>query len=199
MEQEKAKQTFTEHPVNGDVTVSRPRRRRYSVTKPSLPNDSSITVAKTENGETHFPSRNGVEAVFNNLSSTTETIVGKKEKNSTQNNSDGPDNVIANDRKLFMDMLYSNQSVASKQTESDENSDETSSVGIETQNGISLNVKGLAEKLQNSNMQSVNEKAKTDETSNNVIQKTANAFPPTVKKDSDVMWEKLVVKENFVS
>ena len=116
------------------------------------------------------------------------------------------DEVITNDQKLFMDMLYANQVVASQQRESDECSEETTSSEspsvLPTQNSTSSTVKALAKRLQNPSALSSDNKFSSNDKKENQTPSTlttADSLPSAVKKDSDIMWEKLMSQEAHVS
>ena len=104
--------------------------------------------------------------------------------------------VMSTDKKLVMDMLYSNQAVASKQTESDEGSDETASTENDETSDAPVNVKAMTEKLRKISLSHSNHPASQINHSN---ESAVIEPPPIIKKDSDVMWEKLIAQSDHVS
>ena len=212
-EQEDILENSKNEPVlNGNsqesVTVSRRRRRHELATKPPLPETETIPVVALSNGETHFPADN-VEMQHMRSRMTSEknqSSTQKIESDFRHNKPKTTDEVITNDQKLFMDMLYANQVVASQQRESDECSEETTSSEspsvLPTQNSTSSTVKALAKRLQNPSALSSDNKFSSNDKKENQTPSaltTADSLPSAVKKDSDVMWEKLMSQEAHVS
>lgn len=185
---------------NGEVTVSRLRRRRDGIKSPP-PKTESVPVVKSNNGETHFPSDiKEMQSLRSRVRSTNGTSSPQEKIDiSRQTSVDFPNDVITKDKKLLMDMLYSNQSVASKQAESDEASDETPPTKDKTKIDLSVDVKAIKERLKSSPMPLTNGSLPPTKHSN-VSSPPSNDISPAIsKKDSDVMWEKLVAQGTYVS
>ena len=196
--------------ANGDfqseITFSRRRRRQELSAKPPLPKSDKIPVITSANGETHFPADIVEMKKMRSRLTSEKKLQSPCEINTElpQSKTSCADEAMSNDKKLlYMDMLYSNHAVASQQAESDEGSDETTLTKDSSKDVASVNVKALAERLQNCtalpNGKISHTKNKTEEQSTSTIA-TAELLPPSAcKKDSDVMWEKLMMRENHVS
>ena len=189
-----------------ETTVTRRRRRHEPSSKPPLPPTEPIPVVALTNGETHFPA-DCVEmaSIKTRLSSEKNSNPpGKIKFDFPQKKVNSPDQVITSDQKLQMDMLYGNQAIANQQAvESDECSDETNSVTDLNEKSMSVNVKALKERLQNSSSVSTpknfNSADKTAKQVSENFSATADSLPTANKKDSDIMWERLMSQENHVS
>ena len=188
--------------TNGDVTtVSRPRRRRDAFLKTPLPQPEPIPVFESNNGETHFPSdEKEMESLRSRLRSTNDasspTDVAKV---SPLTKDDRPNDVITNDQKLLMDMLYANRSVALKQTESDDASDEMPSTEAKSPLDLSVEVKAIRDQLKTSSTPLKNGNLLPSKCFDEMRTRDVDIVPESTKKDSDVMWEKLVARGNHVS
>ena len=110
--------------------------------------------------------------------------------------------VIGLEQKNLMDLLYANQNVADQRgpSESDDNSDTTSQKDNKVDSSLGgVNVKSLAEKLQSSVADSAKKKLEAGDDDMENDEETEEELPAVVpvtvvKKDSDIMWEKLIAQ-----
>ena len=186
-----------------NATVSRRRRRHEILTDSPMSTNDSVPVLKMTNGETHFPAdQKEMESIRSRLGSEEKTPLSRKiDTNFPSNKADSSDELIPCNQKFLMDMLYSNQAVASRKAESDEGSDVSPPVDASVRSPGSVNVKALAERLQNAPLVSPDAKSFPSEPGDHLSSNlpTAESLPSVMKKDSDVMWEKLMAQENHVS
>ena len=181
--------------TNGEVHSSTRHRRRVEAA-PHHPREKSQRAESPPcvpqaNGETHFPAdRHEVGKPFSRLDREEPEPEAKVQPES------GSD-VITNDRKLLMDMLYANHEVASKQTESDEGSDagpaaDNEGAGDQQQQSV----KAMVEKLGATGVDLASRlrDAKARATGAEMEGETA-AAPAAPKKESDIMWEKWLAQQ----
>ena len=201
LENQKENHTPARPTPNGDVTRTRVRRRHVQAPrKPPSPTFVAPPVIHLSNGD--------VSTVLNKAEIETPKIIQKSEiisvsAEETPNRSSlgstptckepkQNTDVMTTNQKLLMDMIYANQAVASKQVESDEGSDEAGSIENETSE-TSVSVKDMASKLQSIDISNRLKPPTSEEDVPPV------AAPPVVKKDSDIMWEKLIDQSCHVS
>lgn len=169
--------------TNGDVTRSR-RQRHGQLKRVSTP-DATPTIAV--NGDA-FSAHNDFK------SSATESLPRRKETTELppKIEQEPSSDVMTSNQRLQMDMLYLNQAVASKQTESDDGSDDTVSTENETPDST-VSVKAMAEKLRKASVVGCVEPP-TAEKPTSISLSKPEPEPTIVKKDSDLMWEKLMAQ-----
>ncbi|XP_076821427.1 FH1/FH2 domain-containing protein 3-like isoform X6 [Clavelina lepadiformis] len=187
-------QTQSQPDDSGDIVRTRRRRHDHDSKKSSVITPSVHETNKDVHGSLNVCH---VDKSFPGISSGTEKVIinhGIKadptaELKPTELGKQRPNDVITTDQKLIMDMLYANQAVAAKQTESDEGSDDTVA---SAENDIKLSgVQAIAEKLQNGTVD-LAKRLKPSEKETLPINETIPSFSP--KKDSDIMWEKLLTQ-----
>nr|XP_026694234.1 FH1/FH2 domain-containing protein 3 [Ciona intestinalis] len=185
--QEEENKAEAEKEVVTTATTRSRHRRRLDANAPRTPEMASpVPCVPQSNGETHFPAQKAKEICA--VESTAHESVPKKVSTPT-------DEVITSNQKFLMDMLYSNQEVASKQTESDEGSSENDPKAIEDRSAEKSGIQAIAEKLQVSTIdiaQRLKPKA-PEETGGSPVDPTP--VPAAPRKDSDIMWEKLLLQQ----
>ena len=188
---------ISESLTNGDVT-RRHRRQRQNQSKRTSAPEAAVPLVVVNGDATTHPPDNRESGVDSRLDKTPVVSPAVTEQTENKVPSESSSDVMTTNQRLLMDMLYSNQAVASKQTESDECSDETASVENETSD-TSVNVKAMAEKLKASSTGFGDRLKPPAEAEQSSLPLTPEPPPVVVKKDSDIMWEKLMEQSFRVS
>ncbi|XP_078493542.1 FH1/FH2 domain-containing protein 3 isoform X3 [Ciona intestinalis] len=189
-QQEKEDKAEAEKEVVTTATTRSRHRRRFDANVPKTPETASpVPCVPQANGETHFPAQKAKEICA------VEPTAHETHENAPKKASTPTDEVITSNQKFLMDMLYSNQEVASKQIESDEGSSENDPKAPEERSAEKSGIKAIAEKLQVSTIdiaQRLKPRA-PEETGGSPVDPTP--VPAAPRKDSDIMWEKLLLQQ----